>query len=121
MRLIDVVNSESQRVTYEHKELVLEMIVRLYKIPGFISQLFLNFDCDMYAQDIFEDLCKMLAKNALPLSGLYSTHLLSLDALLTTINSIEVQCRKQMANEDSDASSISEPKSNKHKKNEKLS
>jgi brefeldin A-resistance guanine nucleotide exchange factor 1 len=98
MRLIDVVNSESQRVTYEHKELVLEMIVRLYKIPGFISQLFLNFDCDMYSQDVFEDLCKMLAQNALPLSGLYSTHLLSLDALLTIINAIESQCREQTKN-----------------------
>ena len=95
MRLIDVVSSESQRITYEHKELVLEMIVRLYKIPGFVSQLFLNYDCDMYAQDVFEDLCKMLAKGALPLSGLYSTHLLSLDALLTIINGIENQCRKE--------------------------
>ena len=120
MRLIDVVNSESQRVTYEHKELVLEMIVRLYKIPGFISQLFLNFDCDMYAKDVFEDLCKMLAQNALPISGLYSTHLLSLDALLTTINSIEVQCRKQMkcvANEESNASTTTVSKNNKHTAN----
>ena len=98
MRLIDVVSSESQRITYEHKELVLEMIVRLYKIPGFVSQLFLNFDCDMYAQDVFEDLCKMLAKNALPLSGLHSTHLLSLDALLTIINAIDSQCQRERKN-----------------------
>ena len=119
MRLIDVVSSESQRITYEHKELVLEMIVRLYKIPGFVSQLFLNFDCDMYAQDVFEDLCKMLAKNALPLSsGLYSTHLLSLDALLTIINGIENQCRKETKSKSNSEtkSKMSEQESSKHSK-----
>lgn len=125
MRLIDLVSSESQRVTYEHKELVLEMIVRLYKIPGFVSQLFLNFDCDMYAQDVFEDLCKMLAKNALPLSGLYSTHLLSLDALLTIINGIESQCRKDTKSKPnietkSKVSQAQESKSSNEKSNDSL-
>ena len=112
-RLIDVVSSESQRVTYEHKELVLEMIVRLYKIPGFISQLYLNYDCDMYTHDVFEDLSKMLSKNAFPVTGLYSTHLLSLDGLLTIINAIENQCRKETSSKNTD---IAEKNLNKDSK-----
>jgi brefeldin A-resistance guanine nucleotide exchange factor 1 len=96
-RLIEVVCSESQKVTYEHKELALEVIVRYYRIPGFLTQLYLNFDCDMYTANAFEDLTKMLSKNAFPVTGLYSTHFLSLDALLTVIESIEEQCQRRIA------------------------
>lgn len=33
-RLIEVVCSEQQKITYEHKELALEIVVRFYRIPG---------------------------------------------------------------------------------------
>ena len=63
IRLIEVVSSESNaKISYEHKELVLEMIVRLFKVPGFITQLYFNYDCDMYTHNVFEDLIKMLSK-----------------------------------------------------------
>ncbi len=83
-------------MTYEHKELGLDLIVRLYRLPGFLTQLYLNFDCDMYASNVFEDLTKMLSKNAFPVTGLYSTHFLSLDALLTVVEVIESQCQKRI-------------------------
>ena len=87
-RLIEIVNSESNHVTYEHKELVLDLIVRLYKMPDFITQLYVNYDCDMFTHNLFEDLTKMLSKNAYPVTGLYSTQFLSLDALLTVVEAI---------------------------------
>ena len=94
-RLIDLVSNESNpKITYEHKELVLDMIVRLYKMPHFITQLYVNYDCDLYTHNIFEDLTKMLSKNAFPVAGLYSTQFLSLDALLTVVEAIEKQCKK---------------------------
>ena len=97
-RLIEVVSSESNaKISYEHKELVLEMIVRLFKVPGFITQLYFNYDCDMYTHNVFEDLIKMLSKNAFPVTGLASTHFLSLDALLTIIRAIEKQCHQRQA------------------------
>ena len=89
-RLIEVV--DSARASYEHKELVLEMIVRLFKIPGFATQLYFNYDCDMFTHNLFEDLIKMLSQNAFPVTGLHSTHFLSLDALLTIVKVIEKQC-----------------------------
>lgn len=97
-RLMEVVNNESNnKITYEHKELVLDMVVRLYKIPDFITQLYVNYDCDMYTHNIFEDLTKMLSKNAFPVTGLYSTQFLSLDALLTVVEAIEKQCQSRIA------------------------
>ena len=38
-------------------------------------------------------------QNAFPVSGLYNTHLLSLDALLTIIDSIEAHCHSRILNE----------------------
>ncbi len=70
--------------------------MRLYRLPGFLTQLYLNFDCDMYTSNVFEDLTKMLSKNAFPVTGLYSTHFLSLDALLTVVEVIETQCQKRI-------------------------
>ena len=69
-RLMEVVNIENNpKITYEHKELVLDTIVRLYKIPQFITQLYVNYDCDLFTHNIFEDLTKMLSKNAFPVTG----------------------------------------------------
>ena len=38
-------------------------------------------------------------QNAFPVSGLYNTHLLSLDALLTVIDSIEAHCHSRILSE----------------------
>ncbi|XP_022900368.2 Golgi-specific brefeldin A-resistance guanine nucleotide exchange factor 1 [Onthophagus taurus] len=92
-KLIEIVVSESVKVTYEHKEIALDNILQLWRIPGLVTELYLNYDCDMYCTNLYEDLTKLLAKNAFPVTaGIYNTHLLSLDALLTVIESIEGNC-----------------------------
>jgi hypothetical protein len=58
--------------------LSVEQIVLLYKRPGFITELYLNYDCGLYTSNLFEDLTKVLSKNAFPLAGLLSTHHLAL-------------------------------------------
>jgi brefeldin A-resistance guanine nucleotide exchange factor 1 len=63
--------------------------------PKFNTQLYVNYECDLYTANIFEDLTKMLSKNAFPVTGLYSTQFLSLDALLTVVEAIEKQCQKK--------------------------
>ena len=55
-----------------------EQIVLLYKMPGFITELYLNYDCGLYTSNLFEDLTKVLSKNAFPVAGLLSTHHLAL-------------------------------------------
>lgn len=96
-KLIDIIVSDSVKVTYEHKELALDNILQLWRIPGFVTELYLNYDCDMYCSNLYEDLTKLLAKNAFPVTaGVYPTHLLSLDALLTVIDSIGNNCTQKL-------------------------
>ncbi|XP_069705453.1 Golgi-specific brefeldin A-resistance guanine nucleotide exchange factor 1 isoform X3 [Periplaneta americana] len=98
-RVIDIIISDSPKITYEQKEIALDSVVQLWRIPGFVTELYLNYDCDLYCPNLFEDLTKLLSKNAFPVSGLYNTHLLSLDALLTIIDSIEGHCHSRILNE----------------------
>lgn len=92
-KLMEIIVSDSVKVTYEHKEIALDSLLQLWRIPGFVSELYLNYDCDMYCTNLYEELTKLLAKNAFSATaGVYHTHLLSLDALLAVIEGIEVHC-----------------------------
>ena len=37
---------------------ILEQMVLMYKMPGFITELYLNYDCNLYTTNLFEDLTK---------------------------------------------------------------
>lgn len=95
-KLSEIITSDHPRITYKVRELALESIVKLWRIPGLVTELYLNFDCDLYCTNLLEDLTKLLSKNAFPVSGLFSTHLLSLDALLTVVDSIEQHCHSRI-------------------------
>ncbi|XP_072138695.1 Golgi-specific brefeldin A-resistance guanine nucleotide exchange factor 1 isoform X4 [Mobula birostris] len=98
-KLMDLVTSENPKMPYEMKEMALEALVQLWRIPSFTTELYINFDCDFYCCNLFEDLTKLLSKNAFPVSGqLYTTHLLSLEALLTVIDSTEAHCQARVLN-----------------------
>ena len=95
--MIDLIASDSSKVTYEHKQIALDNIQQLWRIPGLITELYLNYDCDLYCSNLYEDLTKLLTKNAFSVAtGIYHTNLLSLDALLTVIEDIEVNCNAQI-------------------------
>ncbi|CAH1155460.1 unnamed protein product [Phaedon cochleariae] len=92
-KLIDILRSESAKVTYEHKEIALDNLSQLWRISGFHTELYLNYDCDMYCTNLFEELTKLLAKHSFSgTTGIYNTHLLSLDALLIVLEDIEKRC-----------------------------
>ncbi|CAH2321847.1 Golgi-specific brefeldin A-resistance guanine nucleotide exchange factor 1 isoform X1 [Pelobates cultripes] len=96
-KLMDVITMENPKMPYEMKEMALEAIVQLWRIPSFVTELYINYDCDYYCSNLFEDLTKLLSKNAFPVSGqLYTTHLLSLEALLTVIDSTEAHCQAKI-------------------------
>ncbi|XP_068584140.1 Golgi-specific brefeldin A-resistance guanine nucleotide exchange factor 1 isoform X2 [Cebidichthys violaceus] len=98
-KLMDIVTSENIKMPYEMKEMALEALVQLWRIPSFVTELYINYDCDFYFSNLFEDLTKLLSKNAFPVSGqLYTTHLLSLEALLTVIDSTEAHCQAKVLN-----------------------
>ncbi|KAM4600045.1 Golgi-specific brefeldin A-resistance guanine nucleotide exchange factor 1 isoform 1-T1 [Fundulus diaphanus] len=96
-KLMDTITSENTKMPYEMKEMGLEALVQLWRIPSFVTELYINYDCDFYCSNLFEDLTKLLSKNTFPVSGqLYTTHLLSLEALLTVIDSIEAHCQSKV-------------------------
>uniref|UniRef100_A0A674BZA8 Golgi-specific brefeldin A-resistance guanine nucleotide exchange factor 1 n=1 Tax=Salmo trutta TaxID=8032 RepID=A0A674BZA8_SALTR len=98
-KLMDIITSENMKMLYEMKEMALEALVQLSRIPSFVTELYINYDCDFYCSNLFEDLTKLLSKNAFPVSGqLYTTHLLSLEALLTVIDSTEAHCQAKVLN-----------------------
>ncbi|KAM8859731.1 Golgi-specific brefeldin A-resistance guanine nucleotide exchange factor 1 isoform 2-T2 [Spinachia spinachia] len=98
-KLMDIITSENIKMPYEMKEMALEALVQLWRIPSFVTELYINYDCDFYFSNMFEDLTKLLSKNAFPVSGqLYTTHLLSLEALLTVIDSTEAHCQLKVLN-----------------------
>ena len=61
-RLSEIVVSESPKVAYDQREIALESIVQLWRIPGLVTELYLNYDCDLYCSNLFEDLTKLLSK-----------------------------------------------------------
>ena len=61
-KLMEIVISESPRVSHLQKEIALESVVQLLQVPGFISELYLNYDCSLYSSYLFEDLTKLLSK-----------------------------------------------------------
>lgn len=61
-KLMDIIVSESSRILYEQREIALESIVQMLRIPGLVTELYLNYDCDLYCTNLFEDLTKLLSK-----------------------------------------------------------
>jgi len=98
VKLSDLINSESHRVSQEQKELSLELLVQLYKMPGFVTELYLNYDCGLYSDNLFEDLTKVLSKNAFPQDrNILVTHQLALEGLLVVLDGIEKHCQRRIS------------------------
>ena len=57
-----MITSDHPRITYEMREIALESIVQLWRIPGLVTELYLNYDCDLYCSNLFEELTKLLSK-----------------------------------------------------------
>uniref|UniRef100_A0A8C7P753 Golgi-specific brefeldin A-resistance guanine nucleotide exchange factor 1 n=1 Tax=Oncorhynchus mykiss TaxID=8022 RepID=A0A8C7P753_ONCMY len=102
-KLMDIITSENMKMPYEMKEMALEALVQLWRIPSFVTELYINHDCDFYCSNLLYCLNTFinfnLMHNAFPVSGqLYTTHLLSLEALLTVIDSTEAHCQAKVLN-----------------------
>ncbi|RUS73129.1 hypothetical protein EGW08_019109 [Elysia chlorotica] len=95
LRVGEIIVSDNLKITYDHREIALDLLVQLWRIPGLVTELYLNYDCDLYCSNLFDDMTKLLSKNAFPVSGLFTIHILSLDALLTVVDSIEQHCQSR--------------------------
>lgn len=73
----------------EAREAMVESVGTLVRIPSFIVELFVNYDCEVDRQDLCEDMVGLLSRNAFPDSATWSTvnvPPLCLDSLLSFIH-----------------------------------
>lgn len=61
-RLMEIIVSESNKITYEQKEITIDFLVQMLRIPGFPIEIYLNYDCSLNSSNLFEDLTKLLSK-----------------------------------------------------------
>lgn len=93
VKLSEIITNDNARQAYEFKELALDNLLQLWRIPNFITELYINYDCNLYCSDLFENLIKLFSKTTLSaINSIYSIHILSLDAIITVIESIEKNC-----------------------------
>lgn len=59
---MEIITVENPKMPYEMKEMALEAVVQLWRIPSFVTELYINYDCDYYCSNLFEDLTKLLSK-----------------------------------------------------------
>ncbi|XP_045774639.1 Golgi-specific brefeldin A-resistance guanine nucleotide exchange factor 1 isoform X2 [Maniola jurtina] len=91
-KIIEIVSADTTKSIYELKEIhhiALENLAQMFRIPGLCTELYLNFDCDVYCTNVFEELAKLLSKNVVS-STAYNIHTMSLEALMTIIEAIEM-------------------------------
>lgn len=94
-KIIEIISADTTKAIYELKEihhLALESLAQMFRIPGLCAELYINYDCDVYCLNIFEELTKLLSKNVVS-STAYNIHSLSLEALMTIIEAIEMGCQ----------------------------
>ncbi|KAM0532126.1 hypothetical protein ACHAPP_007310 [Verticillium nonalfalfae] len=85
------------------RQAMVESIGVLSRMPNFMTELFVNYDCDPDRADLCEDLVGLLSRNALPDSATWSTTSvppLCLDALLRYVQYIAERLELQPASED---------------------
>ncbi|KIV87306.1 hypothetical protein PV11_02861 [Exophiala sideris] len=72
----------------EAREAMVEAIGTLVRMPSFMVELFVNYDCEVDRQDLCEDMVGLLSRNAFPDSATWSTTNvppLCLDSLLSFV------------------------------------
>lgn len=91
-KIIGIISTDTSKAIYELKEihhLALESLIQFFRIPGLCTELYLNYDCDVFCMNVFEEVTKLLSKNVVS-STAYEIHQLSLEALLTILEGIEL-------------------------------
>ncbi|KOB76027.1 Uncharacterized protein OBRU01_06368 [Operophtera brumata] len=109
-KIIEIISADTSKAIYELKEihhLALESLIQIFRIPGLCTELYLNYDCDVYCMNVFEELTKLLSKNVVS-STAYEIHQLSLEALLTILEAIELGVNASKEKSETDIVAVEE-------------
>lgn len=74
----------------EQQEAALEGLLDLCRQPGFVHDVFANCDCRVERANLFEDICALVSRTALPVAkgAISPQHLISLEALLSVLDAL---------------------------------
>lgn len=86
--------ADARSASPEQRELALESLLEFCREPSMMLDLYVNFDCDVACANLFETLCRTLARCAVPDAGqpLTSLHTIAMDGLLSIVSSIAQRC-----------------------------
>lgn len=56
----------------EQQELALESLLEFTREPALMTDLYINYDCDVQCTNLFETICHSLSSHALPRDGMVS-------------------------------------------------
>ncbi|PRP87347.1 golgi-specific brefeldin A-resistance guanine nucleotide exchange factor 1 [Planoprotostelium fungivorum] len=75
--------------TRPKQEVALQILIEFCAEPTFVTELYINYDCELTSANLFDIICKYLYKNSFPVSGaLNNNHRLALTGLQTMLHSI---------------------------------
>jgi plasmid maintenance system antidote protein VapI len=61
-KLMEIIQSESNKISSEQKEMTIDLVLQMLRIPGFAVEIYLNYDCSPNCTNLFEELTKLLSK-----------------------------------------------------------
>ncbi|PPD73931.1 hypothetical protein GOBAR_DD29150 [Gossypium barbadense] len=83
-------------VSLQLQEVALEAIINFFRQPTFVIEAYVNYDCDPVCRNIFEDVGKLLCKQAFPGNGPTSTlQVQAFEGLIIMIHSISTNIDKE--------------------------
>uniref|UniRef100_A0A1A9ZR77 SEC7 domain-containing protein n=1 Tax=Glossina pallidipes TaxID=7398 RepID=A0A1A9ZR77_GLOPL len=92
-KICEIIANDNPKTPYEMRELALDNLLQLWRLPGFVTELYINYDCALYCSDLFENITNLLSKYTLSATtAVYNTHIIAMDTLLSVVDSIESNC-----------------------------
>lgn len=93
IKLSAVIGNDTGRTQHEARELALENLLQLWRIPSMLTEIYINYDCDFYCANILKDMIQQISKYVIAATQFNdNTYLLHLEAVLTIVDSISKYC-----------------------------
>ena len=89
----------SKLASLPHRQAAMETLLDFCRQPGFLSSVYLNFDCRIQRENLFEKICGVLSKSGFPGSdgGISSFHSISLEGMRTILENLRVSYRENQS------------------------
>lgn len=60
IKLTEIISNENGKIPRDAKELALDNLIQFLRIPGLLSEIYINYDCDFYCANVLKDAIQQL-------------------------------------------------------------